>query len=178
MIQWQQCLICKLIILLTQLFLWTRWFAKPVWIINLQTESANQNLLIYSQFHSYWFVNDLFFWVKSFPWTIQFTKPAWMILFTNQTESVLNFNSLTQWSSHSTVWFLYESFIWVRIFQKMCLNDLQILSEWFIHKLDSIGSQFLLTDSMIHSQWAAGILSVNLSHKALVWLQKVWNVIL
>lgn len=43
----------------------------------------------------------------------------------------------------------------------MCLNDLKILSEWFIHKLDWIGSQFLLTDSMIHSQWAAGILSVN-----------------
>jgi len=46
-------------------------------------------------------------------------------------------------------------------FQKMCLNDLKILSEWSVHKLDWIGSQFLLTDSMIHSQWAAGIWSVN-----------------
>lgn len=141
MIQLKQCLFCKLIILLTRLFLWTRWFAKHVWIINLQTESANQ-LSISQLLICKWFV--LLSQIFSMNHSVHKTglndcvhKSDWICSQFQLTDSMIQSQQCL-----ISVWIIYLS-----------QNFSENVSEWFINPVWMIHSQIRLNWFSISTYW-------------------------
>lgn len=141
MIQLKQCLFCKWIILLTRLFLWTCWLAKHVWIINLQTKSANQlsisQLLIYK-----WFV--LLSQIFSMNHSVHKTglndfvhKSDWICSQFQLTDSMIQSQQCL-----FSVWIIYLS-----------QNFSENVSEWFINPVWMIHSQIRLNWFSISTYW-------------------------